>query len=396
MRRLTSAFVLALLSIWMAQPAAAQWPSTRANQVLESMFTQNGDFGPPPYAADPYTCTVAVERTTYYNTVSKAVLYCNATAWVTVGTGGPSGASNNLWTGRNTFGTAVDAANAIDLNETAGCITFEGSSADTAELRLCVVNPAADRTVNIVGFAANNTLAVTGADNNFSSQTFSGDILLGDGVNIATSAANTDTAWRNSTTFTPDSTAMALGSTSNSIHIEERSDATFDFNNGPCGTSACVHPTLISHSTNQSISEYSARMSAGQTFRQIKALTKSSATTFVQLPVPNLQAGATGATIDYTISGSDGTDTQVRHGTLRVQAVAKAGTVTCAISPTTETTDGSTYASTSGAGTLTYTHTCSTGANLINIQTNAVNSLGSAPTIDYAVTVTGPSEIKPQ
>jgi hypothetical protein len=262
------------------------------------------------------------------------------------------------------------------------CMKFQASGIAGATTRTYTV-PNADGSLPLIGIQ--NAWSVT--------QAFQGGFTV---------TSDAQTQWGGSFVIakaanqTPDALAILPDANSNTILISEIADNNFDFNNGACGTSACVDPGLVLHSHNQSISEYGHRMSAGQVFRQIKALTKSSATTFVQLPVPNLQAGATGATIDYTISGSDGTDTQVRHGTTRVQAVAKAGTVTCGISPTTETTDGSTYASTSGAGTLTYTLTCSTGSNLINVQANAVNSLGSTPTIDYAVTVTGPSEIKPQ
>lgn len=196
---------------------------------------------------------------------------------------------------------------------------------------------------------------------------------------------------------TPDSLYIGVGALGNSIYFAERGDFPFDFNNGPCNGAACTNPHLVVESTNQSTTQYGARMSAGGEFRQSKALTEASATTFVQINVANLQAGATGGTIDYTISASDGTDTHARHGRTIFQAVAKTGTVTCTIGPTTEATDGSTIARSEGASTLTYTLTCSAGASLINIQANATSSYTQTSlNIDYAVTLTGAGEIKPQ
>jgi len=69
--------------------------------------------------------------------------------------------------------------------------------------------------------------------------------------------------YRNRSTLTPDSAFFAVGSTSNSIHIAEFGDNSFDFNNGPWGTSVATDPTLIIHSHNQSVSEYLAFFNDG-------------------------------------------------------------------------------------------------------------------------------------
>lgn len=55
----------------------------------------------------------------------------------------------NVFSASTVFGTAAAAANSVELNETAGCITFEGSGADANESRLCVTNPNADRTMSL-------------------------------------------------------------------------------------------------------------------------------------------------------------------------------------------------------------------------------------------------------
>lgn len=80
---------------------------------------------------------------------------------------------DNVATGRNTFGTAVDAANTVDLGETAGCLTFEGATADAFEQRVC----GADATVGDQRFnmpntaaAATYTVAVKEFDNAFTVQ----------------------------------------------------------------------------------------------------------------------------------------------------------------------------------------------------------------------------------
>lgn len=58
--------------------------------------------------------------------------------------------TGGLVSGRTTFGTAIDAASAIDLLKDAGCITFEGSTADGVELLVCGGDPAtSDKTVTI-------------------------------------------------------------------------------------------------------------------------------------------------------------------------------------------------------------------------------------------------------
>lgn len=47
----------------------------------------------------------------------------------------------NVATGRTTFGTAADAANAVDAGETAGRVSFEGSTADAFETRFGATDP---------------------------------------------------------------------------------------------------------------------------------------------------------------------------------------------------------------------------------------------------------------
>lgn len=332
--RLTLAVALLLAA---GRPAAAQWPSTQAMETLKAMFTVGGNFGFPPYAADPFTCDATTRRTTYYNTTTNTARFCNGTAWGVAG--GADVGTPNTWTASQTFSSGANL----------------------------ILNGAGTVQIQLTGRAF-----------------------------IGTQTAN-EWVFGHSTAATPDGLYTGVGALSVSHVFGRRADFDFDFNNGPCGGAACTNPQLIIEPSAQSTTQYGARMSAGAEFRQSKALTEGAATTFVQVNVANLQAGATGGTIDYTISASDGTDTHSRHGRSIFQAVGKAGTVTCTIVPTTEATDGSTIARSEGASTLTYTLTCAVGASLINVQANATSSYAQTSlNIDYAVTLTGAGEIKPQ
>jgi hypothetical protein len=85
--------------------------------------------------------------------------------------GGAGGSfSGGVVTGKTTFGSAVDAAGTVRMNDVAGCITFEGSSADAQESMLCATNPTVgDQTFNLPNLAAGatDTIATLGAANVF-------------------------------------------------------------------------------------------------------------------------------------------------------------------------------------------------------------------------------------
>lgn len=69
--------------------------------------------------------------------------------------------STGLHTGRHTYGSAADAANAVDLNLVAGCVVFEGSGADAHEARLCATNATVgDGTFNLPDAAAAATKTI--------------------------------------------------------------------------------------------------------------------------------------------------------------------------------------------------------------------------------------------
>lgn len=163
------------------------------------------------------------------------------------------------------------AANSISLGETAGCITFEGSSADTVQTRLCVANPTVgDMTYTLpdAQTAGTRTIAILQATNSFSGSntfspgpvTFNGNTFMGDQADSAVAyvgkIATGHGGFQNNTTNTPDSPILGTGTLSNSWHLYELADTGFDFQNGACGTSACTDPNLIIHSHNQTTTEW--------------------------------------------------------------------------------------------------------------------------------------------
>lgn len=70
---------------------------------------------------------------------------------------------SNVFTGRTTFGTAAAAANAVELGETAGRVTFEGATANTIQARLGATDPTSGDSVFLLpdrAAAGTSTLAV--------------------------------------------------------------------------------------------------------------------------------------------------------------------------------------------------------------------------------------------
>jgi hypothetical protein len=56
--------------------------------------------------------------------------------------------------------------------------------------------------------------------------------------------------------LTPDGPILQTGTTANSWHLAEYGDAAFDFQNGPCASSACTDPNFIIHSHNQNTTQW--------------------------------------------------------------------------------------------------------------------------------------------
>jgi hypothetical protein len=220
MKRLLLGLALLLL------PAGveAQNPyGTKANETLKQMFTQSGYFGPPGSAADPFACTAQTKRSTYYNTTSDTILYCNGTAWGALGGGGSLPVSDS---------TTIVCDNADPTK----CVRFELSGIDTATTRV-VTLPNANTVMGVQesdsGGAGHNTW--------FGNQLFAfNNIFLG--TYLAANGAQT-----------PDVFAIQAGLNgfSTGVLIIDHANSTFDF-----AHAAPAHPTLWIHSANQNTTQW--------------------------------------------------------------------------------------------------------------------------------------------
>lgn len=154
---------------------------------------------------------------------------------------------------RTTFGSTPDAADTIDLGETAGQITFEGSAADGFETRFTATNPTGgDQLYKLpdIGAPVTRTLALKDQDNLYSSvQT----MLNNQEFRVGTSALGEIVG---DTTMTPDSAVILPSSTSNAWHMFEIADIAFDFQNCVAGASAAADPLLCIHSRSQSTTQW--------------------------------------------------------------------------------------------------------------------------------------------
>jgi hypothetical protein len=98
-----------------------------------------------------------------------------------------------------------------------------------------------------------------------------------------------------------------------------------------------------------------------------KTLTESSATGFVEIAVA---AGTVASVeIDYEVEANDATDYQVLSGTLRVNGVNKAGTLSLSIG------EAGTQVTAASSGTLTCTNSVSAGTAKFVAEANCVSSL---------------------
>jgi hypothetical protein len=126
-----------------------------------------------------------------------------------------------------------------------------------------------------------------------------------------------------------------------------------------------------------------------------KALTESSATSFVRIAVPQT-AGANygGGSAVYTIYSTDGTDSQSLNGDIRWAMVNKAGTESCSIGEV----GTPVLAESTGASTLTCTFTCATAAaDTVDISANCVSSLVQTTfTAQYRLNMPQPNTVTPQ
>lgn len=208
------------------------------------------------------------------------------------------------------------------------------------------------------------------------------------------------------TATTPDTPQLSTSTTSNSWQITEVGDVGFDFNNGRAGTAAAGDPALIVRSRNQATNQYiqfSSQNATGAGEIQTNLadeligasksnITEGSAQAILRIALPD--SSQYGMTVFYTITDSDGTDFIARTGSVKVQGVQKSGTATCTINTAQdqETEDGSQFAASGGAFTLTYTWTNAASTSNCDLSLNAASSAGTNTfDITYTAQITGTS-----
>jgi hypothetical protein len=317
--------------------------------------------------------------------------------------------SSTLLTKATTFGTAVAAADSIALQETAGCITWEGSTADTIQGRLCVTDPTVSDKLWTVPNAAgtvtlaevNNSVTVaqtiqTGSYGNNITRTATS------GINLSLSNGFID--WGSTIgginariAPTPDTLEIYTGTASNAVHVLELGDVGFDHQNGPCGTAACADPTFVIHSHNQATGEFTSVQAGAIVGTMTKALSEGAATDVVRIGVA--ASTGRGGVIEYTVHANDGADFQTRGGgsfSFSVQNIG--GTETCTMNPAAPDQTNDSNAATISSGTLTYAWTCTSAVDAtVDLELNATSSLTQTTLkVDYVVRVYGPGTVAAQ
>lgn len=131
---------LAALLLLLLAAVPVQASGTRAADSLARLFTQAGYFGPPAYAADPFTCTAQTKRTIYYNTTSNTVKVCTGAAFVDIGGSGgvTAGAASSGCTASTLLW--VDSGGLVQCGATATASAMTqltlGTGASTSKLEL--------------------------------------------------------------------------------------------------------------------------------------------------------------------------------------------------------------------------------------------------------------------
>lgn len=311
---------------------------------------------------------------------------------------GAVNSATGLHTGRVTHGSAADAANAVDLGETAGAITFEGATADGFESRVTVVDPTVgDQTFQFPDVAAAGTKTV--ALTNFANVWNANQLFGATNINGINTTSNMGAGWffgSSQNTYlgylsplTPDSFAIGVSALSNSGHVYEIGDGAFDFNNGPCGAAVCTNPQWIVHDKDQNTTNYQSLGLSGLSGGFRVTLAEGSATDIATLAVP--AATSVSGELLYTVHARDATNSQTRSGRIIWSAVAEGTTATCVLGTAEELDNTPT-------GTLTATVTCDAAtANLIKLRLNPTSSLTQTTLEGYGtLIVVGSGEALPQ
>lgn len=312
--------------------------------------------------------------------------------------------SANVFTGTNTFGSAADAANSVRLGETAGSIVFEGSSADGYETTIGVADPTVgDQTWTTpnYGVAGSWTFASREATETISGvKSFSAGLRVNTNTFLYLGSAGVTAGPFYSSNLTPDSLVFSTGTVGESIHVMQAGDSAYDFQNGPCGTSACTDPTLILHSHNQTTTEWisfqhnaastiidsglggvqvrSAGLVKSWSGPKIYTLADTSATAV--LNITQAADSACSATIQYRASAQSASEIQVQTGQVSIVSYEQPGAATyvCQVEQETENVVVS-------AGTYAETLSCTNAATTV-LLIAFDSSLDVQTTFDYNVT----------
>jgi len=285
------------------------------------------------------------------------------------------------------FGTAAGAVNSISAQETADCLTFEGTTDDAFELRICGGAMTSDK-----------TFKMTSDDFDFSEDIFvTGHVSVTTYFSNATAGTTGGIFYPTSASYTPDGPTLACGSTSNSWHVTGNADSGSDLGNGPGGTSVLgAGCGAIFHAPGSSQTSYTTVQSNAISSQRRKTLTEAGgAEVIFQITTGTTASG--GGEIDYKVFVTDGTDYATRAGKVRFVFNNRAGTVTATLSGADETADSSVIDASAGE-TLTYAITADVGtANVFKLAINIDSNITSnAAHMDYLVTYNGPGEVVPQ
>ena len=397
--------------------------NTAALQAWSSSITNDGYMGAPRYTTVLLpTCGANNTGALAYDTTAGSLTVCSGSAWTAVG--GAGGATTIAMNDDVliTFGTGTDAGIEYDTAQTPDSWMF-GVGQDSRTLWL---REQADSGDYALAQQTNPTLAIHSAAataNQYISiahdQT-NGVIDVGTGVvsfpdGITTGAGTTSLALTAASSLitisnvdsamyfggarggrfglrqeqTPDSFHISTGTTGNSLHIFEDADLTFDWNNGPCGTAACINPQFIVFDKDQNVTNYQSLGVSGLSGRFVVTLTETTATAAVQLPVA-AETSIAGEFI-YTVHATDGSTPQTRSGRVLFNVNNDGGTETCVLGTPEELDNTPT-------GTLTATITCVTSpTNAVNIAIDATSSLSQTTLEAYGTVIfVGAGEPLPQ
>jgi len=281
------------------------------------------------------------------------------------------------------IGTA-GAANSITLDSTG--IVFEGSSADAFETTLNVINPTADRAINLPDSAGTvallTSLTASNSGTGYGSLSYNNltgaftyTVVTDANIRGAVSAANTGTGYGSlaysSSTGTFTYTVVTDANIRGAISVAAGSGLTYSSSTGILSTSAIPNSQLA----NSSITLGSTSVALGSTATSISGLTAVTATTVNAGTGGTVFTGATSGTTTVTASAT-------ASGTLTLPAA----TDTLIGKATTDTLTNKTF-DTAGTGNVfringtTITANTGTGSNVLatspSLTTPTIGSAGA-------------------